>query len=63
MARVEMCVCGGRIRVAAGAEPGPAVLAHGRSPGHVAWRLGFRARDVDTRLPCPDGRPVMVLDR
>lgn len=45
MIRREPCVCGGVI-VADEAVPGPAVLAHNRSPQHEAWRLGMRMERV-----------------
>lgn len=57
-ARIEPCVCGGRI-LANADSPGPAVLAHNRSPQHEAWRLGLRAEPIPSVLPCPDGLPVM----
>ena len=61
MTRREPCACGGSI-VAPVEAPGPAVMAHGRSPLHVAWRLGLRVRPVDATLPCSDGLPAWVLD-
>lgn len=60
-ARAERCVCGGLI-VAPEDAPGPAVLAHGRSPRHEAWRLGLIVRELDMTLPCPDGKPAWALD-
>lgn len=61
MTRVERCVCGGRIRVKAGDPPGPAVLMHGRSPRHEAWRLGLALESIPSTLPCPDGQQPMVV--
>lgn len=58
-ARIEPCVCGGRIHVTHGDYPGHAVLSHNRSPQHEAWRIGYRAEPIDSILPCPDGLPVM----
>lgn len=57
-ARAERCVCGGII-VANADSPGPAVLAHNRSPKHEAWRLGYTAEALPSALPSADGQPVM----
>lgn len=59
-ARTERCVCGGLI-VANADAPGPAVLAHGRSPRHEAWRMGLTVETFDTTLPAPDGGAVLRL--
>lgn len=56
-ARIEPCACGGSI-IANEDSPGPAVLSHGRSPRHEAWRIGYRAEPLDSFLPCPDGQQV-----
>lgn len=60
-ARIEPCVCGGRIQVKQGDPPGPAVLAHGRSPQHESWRIGYHAEFLASDLPCPDGQGVMRM--
>lgn len=39
-------------------SPGPAVLAHGRSPQHEAWRMGMTIEDLRSGLPAADGKPV-----
>ncbi len=59
-ARTERCVCGGLI-VANEDAPGPAVLAHGRSPRHEAWRLGLEVVEGDPLLPTTDGKPTWAL--
>ncbi len=59
---VRRCVCRGAIEADPEA-PGPAVLAHGRSAQHEAWRLGYRVEGVRSDLPCPDGKPVVRLVR
>lgn len=41
--------------------PAPAVLAHGRSPRHVAWRLGYELEVLRSDLPTPDGQPVVRI--
>lgn len=62
MRRREPCVCGGVI-VADAEAPGPAVLAHGRSPRHEAWRLGMRLVDEGDVLPgTTDGLPVQRVE-
>ena len=60
-ARAERCVCGGLI-VAPADAPGPAVLAHGRSPRHEAWRLGLRVRMNVDEGPTLDGQPTWSLE-
>ena len=59
-ARSERCVCGGLI-VADEMAPGPAVLAHGRSPRHEAWRMGLRIEAMPGAPSEVDGGPVLRL--
>lgn len=60
MTGTEPCVCGGLI-VADPAAPGPAVLAHGRSPRHEAWRLGLDVVEGVSGVPTIDGKPTWAL--
>lgn len=60
MTRTEPCACGGTI-TADPAAPGPAVLAHGRSPRHEAWRLWLDVVEGDRLLPTVDGKPTWAL--
>lgn len=51
-ARIERCVCGGSI-IANVDAPGPAVLAHNRSPQHVAWSTGVPEEELEPGQPMP----------